>query len=162
MAKGSGSLRVSAWGDNLYFRNGYRVEYYQLTDKQKKLVNSINSRIKNALISKIEGNSTSKEIGDGKKIEVVYTKSGITHFCRDAMIVLSGKYFSEESMMRIDEIFSKSKYVPTSNLLKKERKDGRSLWFTYQDADGRGVYFKVAYNSSRKLYELYSIVDKIE
>ena len=35
------------------------------------------------------------------------------------------------------------------------RSDGRDLWFSYKDADGRGVYFKVCWNSKLSMYKLY-------
>ena len=76
------------------------------------------------------------------------------------MISLSGKYFSEESMLQIDKIFEQSKYVPSSHVSKHLRTDGRDLWFTYKE-NGRGIYFQTTYNRHLKKYELYSIVDKL-
>ena len=35
-------------------------------------------------------------------------------------------------------------------------------FLSYKDADGRGAYFKVCYNSNMKMYELYDVVDKIK
>ena len=77
------------------------------------------------------------------------------------MLSLSGKYFSRKSMMRVNEILANSTYVPTTHGLVHPRSDGRELWFTYTDADGRGVYFKVCWNRELSTYELYSVVDNI-
>ena len=77
------------------------------------------------------------------------------------MLNLSGKYFSEESMMRVNEILEKSKYVQTPHAKKHPRTDGRELWFYYKDADGRGVYFVVAWSRYTKKYDLYSVVDEL-
>ncbi len=78
------------------------------------------------------------------------------------MLNLSGKYFSHASMLKVNEILEKSMYVPSSHELSHPRTDGRELWFTYKDADGRGVYFKVCKNNKIKAYELYSVVDEIK
>ena len=64
-------------------------------------------------------------------------------------------------MMRVNEILEKSIYIPTSHNLTHPRTDGRDLWFTYIDADGRGVYFKVCWNNNLKRHEFYSVVDKM-
>ncbi len=97
----------------------------------------------------------------GEKVKIHYTSHGIDHFCNDTMLNLSGKYFSKNSMMRVNEILEKSTYIPTSHNLSHPRTDGRNLWFSYHDADGRDVYFKVNWNANIKKYELYSVVDSI-
>ena len=66
-------------------------------------------------------------------------------------------------MVHVDKILAKSEYVPTTHKLYKERKDGKELFFRYKDKDGRGIYFKVVYESKQgegKRYYLYSVSDK--
>ncbi|MBQ2051728.1 MAG: hypothetical protein II495_05780, partial [Paludibacteraceae bacterium] len=62
-------------------------------------------------------------------------------------------------LKRLKQILEKSTYIPTSHNLSHPRTDGRNLWLSYHDADGRGVYFKVNWNANVKKYELYSVVD---
>lgn len=168
MAKGAGDTRVSKWraasaplSADLYAYNGKRVEYGELPDYKKDEVKKTKKRIFNALLEKYQGAISKKEIDGGKEVDVVFTKKGIDHLCNDAMIILSGKYFSENSMMRIKEIFDSSEYVPTSHVNTKERDDKRSLWFSYKDKEGRGVYFKVAVGTSGQ-YEIHSVVDRLK
>lgn len=63
-------------------------------------------------------------------------------------------------MMRVNEILEKSIYIPTSHTLKKTRTDGRDMWFKYSDNEGRGVFFKVCWNTKLGIHELYSVTDK--
>lgn len=166
-SKYAGSTRVSHWGSgydyrgDLYFRDGYRVEYSALTDSQKKIIKDVKKNLTKRMYSKFKDTTTPQVIDNGEKIEIGYTSKGLDHFCNTAMLTLSGKYFSEKSMMRIDKILEKSVYVPTSHELTHPRTDRRELWFSYQDGDGRGVYFKVDWNNHLKMYELYDVVDKL-
>ena len=172
MAKGPGSTRTSRWpkavvGSNdgeiedLYFRDGRRVEYDELSTAKKKLVKGEKKRIFKELYQKLQNTATPQVIDNNERIEIYYTSKGLDHFCNDAMLTLSGKYFSRASMMKIDEILKKSTYLPGPHGLTHPRTDGRDLWFSYQDADGRSVYFKVDWNKKLKKYELYSVVDSI-
>lgn len=172
MAKNSGDTRVSRWpapviGSNdgeiadLYFRDGRRVEYSQLSTDGKKAVKQEKRNIAKALAQKLSGVTTPQVIDNGEKIEISYTGKGIDHFCNDAMLTLSGKYFSKESMMNLDKIIAQAAYVPTGHGLNKPRTDGRDLWFSYSDNQGRGVYFKVTWNTRLKKYELYSVTEKL-
>lgn len=166
MAKGAGDNRVSTWrkagtplSDDLYFTGGGRQEYINLDQTHKNKVIEVKRRLQNEMFQKLKDVSTPQVIDNGEVIEIRYTNKGIKHFCNDAMINLSGKYFSESSMMNIDSIIAKSSYIPTSHSLIHPRKDGRDLWFKYIDGDGRGVYFKIAWNRNNKIYELYSVTD---
>lgn len=168
MGKGSGSTRVSKWTrtingqvSDLYFHNGSRVEYHELSEAEKSIVKQEKKRIAKQLATKLASTTTPQVIDNGERIDIHYTAKGLDHFCNDAMLTLSGKYFSEDSMMRVDEILERSTYMPTSHSLTHPRTDGRDLWFAYKDADGRGVYFKVTWNTKIKKYELFSVVDKI-
>lgn len=99
---------------------------------------------------------------DGAAIHVQFTRKGVEHVARDAMLVLSGKYMSRKSMVHIDKILEKAEYVPTSHKVYKDRSDGKTMFFRYKDKDGRGIYFKVAKDyatSSHGRYYLYSVVD---
>ena len=60
-------------------------------------------------------------------------------------------------MLKINEILAKSTCVPTLHGLSHSRDDGRNLWFSYIDGDGRGIYFKVCKNALGS-YELYSVI----
>ena len=55
-------------------------------------------------------------------------------------------FHSLSYLKRLKQILEKSTYIPTSHNLSHPRNDGRNLWFSYHDADGRGVYFKVNWN----------------
>jgi hypothetical protein len=167
MAKASGSTRASRWRssdnkDKLYYRDGVRVEYSELDEPGKKLVKNAKKKVAKELYAKLKNVTTRQVIDDGKEIRINYTSHGLDHFANDAMLNLSGKYFSRTSMMKVNEILEKATYFPSSHALSHPRTDGRELWFTYKDADGRGVYFKVCKNSKIKAYELYSVVDEIK
>lgn len=167
MAKVSGSTRVSRRvnrnnsQEKLYYRNGKRVEYAELDTIGKRLVKDEKNKIAKELYAKLKNEKTTQVIDNGQVIQIGYTSHGIDHFANDAMISLSGKYFSRKSMMRVNEILAKSTYIPTTHGLVHSRSDGRDLWFSYKDADGRGVYFKVCWNNQLRIHELYSVVDKI-
>ena len=171
MAKGAGSTKASKWPrksqdsdtiEDLYSHDGARVEYKDLPEEKKDEVKAEKKRIAKALSDKLKDVTTKQVIDDGVEIEIHYTNTGVEHFCNDAMLTLSGKYFSEKSMMRIDEILAKSNYVQTSHVLTHPRKDKRNLWFAYQDSDGRGVFFKITLNDDTKHYELYSVTDALK
>ena len=167
MAKQSGSVRASKWPrqnpagvfSDMYSQNGVRVEYGQLTSAEKRIVKDAKKKLVKDMFDKLKDVTTKQVIDNGVQIEIKYTKKGLDHFANDAMLHLSGKYFSEASMMRVNEILEKSTYVPGPHGLTHSRNDGRVLWFTYSDSDGRGVFFKVNYNKNLKGYELYSVVD---
>lgn len=165
--KYSGGTRVSRWvnrnnsQEKLYFRDGVRVEYAELDILGKRLVKDEKNKIAKELYAKLKNKKTTQVIDNGQVIRISYTSKGCDHFANDAMISLSGKYFSRKSMMRVNEILEKSIYIPTSHNLTHPRTDGRDLWFTYIDADGRGVYFKVCWNNNLKRHEFYSVVDKM-
>ena len=168
MAKTAGNTRTSTWrrnyngeSRNLYFRDGKRVEYYELEEAGKSAVKQEKKMIVSKMYQKLQNVTTNQVIDNGERIEINYTNKGLNHFANDAMLTLSGKYFSEASMIKINEILEKAEYIPTRHELSHPRTDKRSLWFTYSDSEGRGVYFKVAYNKDIKKYELYSLADKI-
>ena len=166
MSKASGSTRCSKWKSSndaqqkLYFHNGKRVEYKELSDSEKKLVKDEKKKIAKALFAKLKDKETIQVIDDGQQITIMFTSRGLDHFANDAMISLSGKYFSKKSMMRVNEILEKSVYVPTSHTLTKARTDGRDMWFKYSDNEGRGVFLKVCWNTKLDIHELYSVTDK--
>lgn len=162
MAKTAGGIRNSKWHGNIYTVGGVRKEYYELSDERKMIVRSMSKDIAKEMWRNLSGKSVVLNAG-GSKINVQFTKSGIDHVARDAMIVLSGKYMSRNSMVHINKILAKSEYVPTSHSVYKGRKDGKELFFRYKDKDGRGIYFKVAYDrkeSSSGRYYLYSVTDR--
>lgn len=166
MAKASGSTRASKWkssngAEKLYYKNGRRVEYAELDNKGKKSVKEAKKQISKELYAILKDTKTQQIIENGIKISIGYTSHGLDHFANDAMLNLSGKYFSRESMLHVNEILEKSTYIPSSHILNHYRTDGRDLWFSYKDGDGRGVYFKVCWNGRLRMYELYSVVDKL-
>lgn len=167
MSKGNGNIRISHWGSvrnyigDMYVRDGRRVEYSELTTEQKKVVKTKKSELSKELYASLKDVTTPQVIDDNVSIDIHYTSKGLDHFANSAMLTLSGKYFSEKSMKDINNILSKSQYIPTSHELIHPRTDGRDLWFAYKDADSRGVYFKIAWNSKLKFYELYDVVDKM-
>lgn len=129
--------------------------------RKEERVKKTAQRLSKEIRKKYQGQVSEKEIDDNEKIEVYFTKKGIEHVVNDALLTLSGKYFSEKSMMRIKEIFDSAEYVPTSHGLTHPRDDKRNLWFAYTDTEGRGVYFKVAKGSNGH-YEIHSAVDTLE
>lgn len=165
--KASGSTRCSRWVSSsntqqrLYYHNGQRAEYIDLTSDEKKLVKEEKKQIAKELYKKLKDKKTTQTIDNGQIITIKYTSHGLDHFANDAMISLSGKYFSRNSMMRINEILEHSIYVPTPHGLSHTRTDGRNLWFKYSDNEGRGVYFHVCWNNKLKTHELYSVTDVI-
>lgn len=172
MAKAAGDTRTSRWAKpvigsregeikDLYFKDGRRVEYSDLSRKEMNAVKRAKKEVAAEMFQKLRNVRTKQVIDNGKEIEIGYTKGGIDHFTNDAMLTLSGKYFSEASMMRVNEILEKATYIPTPHGLTHPRTDGRELWFTYTDTDGRDIYFKVAYSRYLKAYDLYSVTDKI-
>lgn len=164
MAKQSGSTRISHWGskgnyiNDLYSKNGIRVEYGELDEHSKKKVKEKKNKLSKEVYQNLKDKIVKQVIDNGVEIEIIFTSSGIDHFFNSAMLTLSGKYFSEKSMRNIDKILSEAEYIPTSHELTKPRTDGRNLWFVYK-AGGRDCYIKVDYNSQLKAYELYDVVD---
>lgn len=167
MAKTSGNTRCSKWTSSnntekrLYYHGDRRLEYNELTSDEKALVKEEKKKISKELYQKLKDEVTKQTIDDEQQITIKYTSRGLDHFANDAMIRLSGKYFSSKSMLRIDEILKESIYVPTQHGLSHERTDGRDLWFKYKDNEGRGVFFHVCWNSKLGTHELYSVTDKM-
>lgn len=162
MAKTSGSICNSQWEGNIYTVNGKRMEYHELNEERKIVVRSMSKSVAKEMYEYLHDKSVALD-ADGTKINVKFTKSGIDHVARDAMITLSGKYMSRQSMVHIDTILAKSEYVPTTHRIYKERKDGKELFFRYKDNNGRGIYFKVAYDrkeSNAGRHYLYSVTDR--
>lgn len=161
MAKGSGNTRASKHEGNPYLVNGVRKEYWELPEAQKRTVLALQKTYSEGMRKRLVNKTVTKQ-ADGKTIQVGFNRESCEHLSRDAMLKLSGKYFSKDSLYRIDEIFDKATYLPTTHKLYKNRTDGKKLFFKYTDNDGRGVIFKVAYNPTagdRKFYTLYSIDD---
>lgn len=118
MAKGAGDTRVSRWAKpiigsregefkDLYFQDGRRVEYSDLPRKGMNAVKRAKKEVAAEMFQKLRNVRTKQMIDNGEEIEIGYTKGGIDHFANDAMSTLSGKYFSESSMMRVNEILEK-------------------------------------------------------
>lgn len=161
MAKSAGHIRASKWENSIYHEGGVRKEYHELSEGRKATVRAELKSVQAAMWGNLESKSVVLK-ADGKEIRVGFTKSGIDHTARDAMLTLSGKYMSRKSMINIDAILQQSEYVPTSHELYKGRKDGIEYFFKYKDKQGRGIYFKVAYEPAQgqgKKYYLRSVTD---
>lgn len=161
MAKSAGHIRASKWENSIYHEGGVRKEYGELSDARKAIVKAELKSVQAAMWGNLESKSVVLK-ADGKEIRVGFTKSGTDHAARDAMLTLSGKYMSRKSMINIDTILQQSEYVPTSHELYKGRKDGIEYFFKYKDKQGRGIYFKVAYEPAQgqgKKYYLRSVTD---
>lgn len=161
MAKSAGHIRASKWDNSIYHEGGVRKEYGELSDARKAIVKAELKSVQAAMWGNLESKSVVLK-ADGKEIRVGFTKSGTDHAARDAMLTLSGKYMSRKSMINIDTILQQSEYVPTSHELYKGRKDGIEYFFKYKDKQGRGIYFKVAYEPAQgqgKKYYLRSVTD---
>jgi hypothetical protein len=159
MAKSAGHIRASKWDNSIYHEGGVRKEYGELSDARKAIVKAELKSVQAAMWGNLESKSVVLK-ADGKEIRVGFTKSGTYHAARDAMLTLSGKYMSRKSMINIDTILQQSEYVPTSHELYKGRKDGIEYFFKYKDKQGRGIYFKVAYEPAQgKKYYLRSVTD---
>lgn len=164
MAKTSGGVRNSKWRNDIYTVDGIRKEYHALNEERKMMVRSQSKEVAKEMWRNLSGKSVTLNAG-GRNIDVQFTRKGVAHVARDAMMVLSGKYMSRSSMKHIDRILAKAEYVPTSHEDKKNRNDGKELFFRYRDKTGRGMYFKVVYeprNGSKKYYNLYSVTDRME
>lgn len=149
MSKASRSTRCSKWETSnnalqkLYFHNGKRVEYNELSDSEKKLVKNEKKNVAKVLFTKLKDKETRQVIDNGRQITIHFTSRVLDHFANDAMILLTSKYFNKKTMMRVNEILESSVYVPTSHTLKKTRTDGRDMWFKYSENEERYVFFKV-------------------
>lgn len=160
MAKEAGDNRCSTWSGDPYTVNGERKEYGDLPDDRKGLIKQLNKRVADIMWENLKDKSV-RQTADGKDITIEFDHKGVNHVARDAMIILSGKYMSRESMINIDYILSESTYVPTQHQLSHPRKDQRQIWFKYKDTQGRGIYFSVAHSpDSQKKYTLYSVTDE--
>ena len=110
MAKASGNTRCSKWTSSnntekrLYYHGDRRLEYNELTRNEKALVKEEKKKISKELYQKLKDKVTKQTIDNEKQITIKYTSRGLDHFANDAMLTLSGKYFSKNSMMRINEI----------------------------------------------------------
>ena len=162
MGKSAGSIRASKWERDIYTEGGIRREYGELSAGRKAAILAESKSVAKSMYRNLADKSV-KLSADGQSINVQFTRKGVEHVARDAMLTLSGKYMSRSSMVHVDKILAKSEYVPTTHKLYKERKDGKELFFRYKDKDGRGIYFKVAkepYSGGGKTYYLYSVMDK--
>lgn len=162
MGKSAGSLRASKWEGGIYTEGGIRREYKDLSDGRKAVIQAESKAIAKSMYRNLADKSVTLS-ADGRTIDVQFTKKGIEHVARDAMLTLSGKYMSRNSMLHIDRILAKSTFVPTDHKIYKNRTDGKEMFFKYNDKTGRGIYFKVAYepyNGAQKYYTLYSVTDK--
>lgn len=141
MAKATGDTRASKHDWNPYHVNGERKEYFELPEAQKRTIQALVKTYANGMNEKLKDKSVNLSTDEGD-IKVQFTKNGLEHVSRDAMINLSGKYFSKNSLYRINEILSQSNYVRTD----KTTEHGHSIikFFKYYDNDGRCVYFGVA------------------
>ncbi len=163
MAKDVGSDRCSSWAGDIYTEDGVRKEYGDLSPERQQAV----KEVKKEVVRDMKANLLGKHVmldADGEQIKVEFISDGIKHVANDAMLTLSGKYFSRDSMVHMDRILAQSTYVPTSHELYKTRTDGKDKFFKYVDSQGRGVYFGVAHDkrgpghSSR--YYLYTVTDR--
>ena len=162
MAKTAGNIRASKWDGDIYHENGVRKEYGGLSDGRKMAVRALYKELSGQMYDRLKEVSVPLDAG-GLNINVQFTRKGIEHVARDAMLTLSGKYMSRKSMLNIDQILAKSKYVSIDHAIYKDRKDGKELFFRYIDSEGRGLYFKVSYEraqGNKKYYSLYSVTDK--
>lgn len=161
MAKTSGGVRNSKWKGDIYTVDGVRKEYFELNEERKAVVRSMSKDVAKEMWGNLSGRSVVLD-ADGNAINVQFTRKGVEHVARDAMLTLSGKYMSRSSMKHIDKILAKAEYVPTSHAVYKERNDGKTMFFRYKDKEGRGLYFKVtrdnAAGSNGRFY-LYSVSD---
>lgn len=161
MGKSAGSIRASKWEGDIYTEGGIRREYGELSAGRKAAILAESKAIANSMYRNLADKSV-KLPTDAQSINVQFTRKGVEHVARDAMLTLSGKYMSRSSMVHIDKILAKSEYVNTNHSIYKNRKDGKELFFRYKDK-GRGIYFKVVYESKQgegKRYYLYSVSDK--
>ncbi len=169
MAKGSGDTRVSKWRgarapitEDLYYEGGQRLNYFELPADKKKVIREEKDRIIDEMVKSLAGKKTVKMmISEKDYLEVQFTKPGITHFCNDAMVKLSGKYFSERSMKNIPDILEKAEFLPPAVTTRpgEHKGDGRVKWFYYKDKTGREVYFGVAFNKGIRAYEFYTVTE---
>lgn len=162
MAKGPGDTRCSRHQGDPYTVNGVRLEYYDLPQSNQRSVQLLMRTYERGMKSNLRDKAVELSAGKMKTIIVGFNGKGIEHVVRDAMMKLSGKYFSKDSLYRFDEILAKSEYIPTSHDLYKDRNDGITHFYKYADSDGRGVIIKIAHNPTagdKKYFFVYSIDD---
>lgn len=165
MAKSAGDVRCSKWANDIYSIDGARREYSELPEERKKII----QKQKKEVIKQMKANLKDKSVdlvADGEILHVTFPARGIEHVANDAMLNLSGKYFSKNALVNIDKILASSTYVPTSHELYKDRKDGITKFFKYQDSQGRGVYFGIAEDNNgskgSKRHFLYTVTNKLK
>lgn len=165
MAKSVGSTRASKWEGDIYTIDGVRHEYGDLPRARQEVIVETKKEIIKEMKKNLGGKSIDLD-ADGQTLHVEFLGKGLAHVANDAMLTLSGKYFSRNSMVHIDKILAQSTYVPTSHELYKPRSDGKTKFFRYQDSQGRGVYFGIAKDNkgpkgSTRHY-LYTVTDQLK
>ena len=86
------------------------------------------------------------KLNDERIITIAFPRKSVDHLVNEIMLKLSGGNFTEHNIIHIDEILRRSKYVPTSGELTKERSDDIKGFFRYRDRTGKEVDFKIAYD----------------
>lgn len=160
MAKEAGENRCSRWSNDPYTVNGKREEYYDLPPERQNVIKALSHRVADEMWRNLKDKSVLRQDKD-MKIKIEFDHKGVNHVARDAMILLSGKYMSRDSMINIDRILANSSYMRTTHQNAHDRSDSRMRWYKYQDSQGRGLYFSVAQSSEHpRRYTLYSVSDR--
>lgn len=163
MAKSAGHIRASKWDNSIYHEGGVRKEYGELSEARKAIVKAELKSVQATMVAAI-GNKKIKLNAGGEEIEVVFTKAGLEHVARDAMLNLSGKYMSRKSMINIDEILRSSVYIE-KQVPKEPRKDKKEFFFAHTDTQGRQLFLKVAFDratNKKGRYYLYTVTDVLK
>ncbi|MDE6301338.1 MAG: hypothetical protein K2M19_06445 [Muribaculaceae bacterium] len=111
MAKYAGDNRASKWSNSIYSIDGVRHEYGELPRERQEVI----QQTKKEVIKEMKANLKDKSVdlfADGEILHVTFPGSGIEYVANDTMLMLSGKYFSRNSMINIDKILAQSTYVP--------------------------------------------------
>ncbi len=148
-----------------YTVKGVRYSYGELAIKfpnRAKQIRDKTREIAKEMTVILVGKTVVQTIDNNKLIMIGFSSKNNKEFVRQAMLTLSGKYFTRKEMLGINRILSKAVYVPTSHLNKHKGEDDKTLWFTYKDSTRSGIWFKVKRDmSGGGRYYLYSLSDRI-
>ena len=143
---------------SLYREGGQKKSYNNLSPLRKDLVKSASQEMGKMAFSNLKNKKVSLKAGN-ETIEVGFTKKGTMHAVRDIMLTLSSENFSKNNILNLDGLLSRSKLDRIEND-RKDRIDGKSLFYKYRDRTGKEVMFVVAYEKRKNSYYLYAVTQK--
>lgn len=109
--------------EDLYIYDGKRLNYGELPKENINKIKAEKKRIAKEVYKIVKDKRVKQVIDNEQPIEICFTKKGVKHFCNDALLLLSGKYFSEDEMKLINYILEKAEYLESYHSLKHLRSE---------------------------------------